>query len=252
LCASVRPPEAMTPLRWAAASLPGHGHRAPDAPARWVKRAVLPGRVRAVMEAYQAVPLPLAGLAMSYLGDGDLVSALPPCVAGLTPAECGDADSHYSRVVCALCYLAMGGLDEAHNLVTPLSWGSRTMYAGAPVQDSPAAQEASYVHALVHRHEGKHLGEFGTGWSNAKFWARRTGPHPIMDDLRQEAIKLAKGNPKLTEHMQGHSSEWDPSHFVTLCQDAVATGDTAAAEFCRRVAFAEWKLLVQHCHEQML
>lgn len=81
------------------------------------------------------------------------------------------------------------------------------MYAGAPVQDSPAAQEASYVHALVHRypltppqlatvqthpmmfiplgapglaphhtpgmllcacrHEGKHLGEFGTGWSNA-------------------------------------------------------------------------------------
>lgn len=43
---------------------------------------------------------------------------------------------------------------------------------------------------------------------HAEFWARRTGPHPIMDDLRQEAIKLAKGNPKLTEHMQGKWGIW--------------------------------------------
>jgi hypothetical protein len=125
---------------------------------------------------------------MAYLPTADLATSFPPCVAGLTPAECGDADSHYARVICALCYLAMGGLDEAHNMarhhnhrpllspqqmkniyesilvdatltlpthgvvqVTPLSWESRTPFSGPPVINSPAVQEASYVHTLIHR-----------------------------------------------------------------------------------------------------
>ena len=37
--------------------------------------------------------------------------------------------------------------------VTPLCWASPTTYAGQPIPDSPAARDAAYVHALVHRCE---------------------------------------------------------------------------------------------------
>ena len=70
------------------------------------------------------------------------------------------------------------GLDEAHNIVLPYSWGQPTAQAGPPVPDSPASQESSYCHALVHRKEGEHDGELGlTGWSNSCFWFKTTGQH---------------------------------------------------------------------------
>ncbi len=64
---------------------------------------------------------------------------------------------HHARVVAGLLHVACGGLDQAHNLVTPLCWGAPTPYAGRPIAGSAAAQDASYVHALVHRAE--------VGWS---------------------------------------------------------------------------------------
>ena len=52
------------------------------------------------------------------------------------------------------------------------------MQAGPPVKDSPASQESSYCHALVHRKEGEYDGELGlTGWSNSCFWFKTTGQH---------------------------------------------------------------------------
>ncbi|GFH15505.1 uncharacterized protein HaLaN_11744 [Haematococcus lacustris] len=55
-------------------------------------------------------------------------------------------------------HVAFGALDKAHNLVTPLSWGGRTEYGGEPIPKSPAAKEAAYVHALVHRCWQPHAG----------------------------------------------------------------------------------------------
>lgn len=52
-------------------------------------------------------------------------------------------------------------------------------HAQPPIRGSPAAQEAAYVHALVHRWEGTHEGEFGTGFNNANYWYRAAGHHPV-------------------------------------------------------------------------
>lgn len=41
---------------------------------------------------------------------------------------------------------------------------------GKPIVNSPAAAEASYVHAIIHRQEGQCIGEFGSGFSNANYW----------------------------------------------------------------------------------
>lgn len=57
---------------------------------------------------------------------------------------------------CSSCGLGTGrcrGLDHAHNLVTPLCWGAATAYGGRPIEGSPAAHDAAYVHALIHRSE---------------------------------------------------------------------------------------------------
>lgn len=43
---------------------------------------------------------------------------------------------------------------------------------GKPIPDSPAAAEAAYVHAIIHRQEGQCIGEFGSGFSNANYWYR--------------------------------------------------------------------------------
>lgn len=95
--------------------------------------------------------------------ESEPTAPLPPCVHGLSPRDVAPApeQDHMARVVAALLYLAVGGLDQAHNLVTPLCWGSRTAYGGPPIRGSAAAQDAAYVHALVHRQEGACDGEVG-------------------------------------------------------------------------------------------
>ncbi|GLC43029.1 hypothetical protein PLESTM_001415000 [Pleodorina starrii] len=138
-----------------------------------------PERVQAVLDHLEANPMRLQSIPMIY--EADCSSAhLPAAVQGLTPEDVmpppsqrrgadPQAAEHFARVVAGLLYVACGGLDQAHNLVTPLCWGAPTPYGGKPIPGSPAAQDASYVHALVHRAEGLHDGEFGTGFSNANY-----------------------------------------------------------------------------------
>ncbi|GFR52205.1 hypothetical protein Agub_g14745, partial [Astrephomene gubernaculifera] len=111
----------------------------------------------------QTHPMRLQSTPMMY--DADVSSShLPAAVQGLAPADVmppeaerrgadPTAAEHYARVVAALLYVACGGLDQAHNLVTPLSWGAPTPFAGPPLPGSPAAKDAAYTHALVHRSE---------------------------------------------------------------------------------------------------
>merc|ERR1712232_1366233 len=83
----------------------------------------------------------------------------------------------------ALAYVVHGGLDEAHNLVTPLSWPASTPFAGPPKTGGIAEHDASYLHALIHRREGDLIGEFGTGFHNSNYWWGNTGVHPVFPHL---------------------------------------------------------------------
>jgi hypothetical protein len=148
--------------------------------------------------------------------------------------------------------VACGGLDQAHNLVTPLSWGAWTPYAGAPKPGSPAAREAAYVHALIHRQEGSCDGEFGSGFSNANYWYAAAGPQPWGEALLKAAHKAAAGNPGLEQHVAKHGGKWTPTQFVALCASAAGGRDAAALAFCQRVMTAELELLVDHCCSAMV
>ncbi|GLC49681.1 hypothetical protein PLESTB_000275100 [Pleodorina starrii] len=232
-----------------------------------------PERVQAVLDHLEANPMRLQSIPMIY--EADCSSAhLPAAVQGLTPEDVmpppsqrrgadPQAAEHFARVVAGLLYVACGGLDQAHNLVTPLCWGAPTPYGGKPIPGSPAAQDASYVHALVHRAEGLHDGEFGTGFSNANYWYAATGPHPVhprvLDSMRRHAA--AAGDARLQQLAANHGDAFSPAKWVAVCAEAARGGgaggaggggrDAALAGWCERVAADEFRALLEHCYSRL-
>ena len=107
-------------------------------------------RAFALSPAFALVPEDLPG----GLSDAERLKLLET-----TGRSAGDA----AAATCALLQLACGGLDEAHNRVTPLSWPDGTLFGGPPIYDSEAREDATLIHCLIHVREGKYPGEFGTG-----------------------------------------------------------------------------------------
>jgi hypothetical protein len=60
-----------------------------------------------------------------------------------------------AAAMCGLLQLACGGLDEAHDRITPMSWPDGTLFGGPPIAGSSAREDATLLHCLVHIREGK-------------------------------------------------------------------------------------------------
>jgi len=84
-----------------------------------------------------------------------------------------------------------------------------------------ATAEGSFWHAIMHRREGD--------FSNAKYWFRKVGPHPVYELLSAET-----------------ASDWDPYEFVDACQSAFRIGG-AEQQRCRQLQQREWELLFDVC-----
>ena len=111
-----------------------------------------------------------------------------------------------AAAICALLQLACGGLDEAHNRITPLSWPDGTLFGGPPIYDSVARDDAILIHCLIHIREGKYPGEFGTGWNNANFWAGQVGrEHPIFEQIQHASAVVVRKFPHLAAEVEALS-----------------------------------------------
>ena len=136
-------------------------------------------------------------------------------------------DLGFAAACCSALWLYHDYLDQSHRIS----------------QNIPGAT-GSYWHGIMHRRE--------PDASNAKYWFRRVGTHPVFTPLAQAARELigAQAASDLdTDQLFDAAGAWDPFAFVDACESARGSG-SPAEDLCRRIQLAEWRLLFHDSYRQ--
>jgi hypothetical protein len=149
------------------------------------------------------------------------------------------SDDH--RIFRALIYMSVNELDAAHDIVQRMS-----------------TLDALYIHALLHRLEGKHVGEANMkGWSNSDYWNDQVGMNhpnfPIVKEYACAAVNDTKESfltsPLVNKFVQKLSlmTDWQPSLFLHLCMSGFNgdDADTTCVRYCEMVTMYEYRLLLE-------
>ncbi len=160
------------------------------------------------------------GPAIAELIVGDRLNPLGPGTpnhavrAQLTAVDIGPMrDRDMAQACVAGLWLLHNFLDESHTISQDI-----------------ATPTGSYWHGLMHRRE--------PDASNAAYWFRRVGEHPIFPELAEEANSLG---------LRSLSSRWDPFVFIDLCEKHRDTG-TPDEQTLRRMQRREWEVLFDYCY----
>jgi hypothetical protein len=169
----------------------------------------------------------MASVPLNELGSGTPVADKRPLLAQLNDvslvAPHVSRDTAAALACCTGLWLRYDFLDESHRISQDL--------------ETP---EGSFWHGIMHRREGD--------FSNAKYWFRRVGAHPVFDELAIEAVHLAgKLMPDIAVDFLTDGTHWDPYRFVDLCEQAVGSGSDLE-ELCRELQRREWDLLFDFCY----
>ncbi|MBW3623793.1 MAG: hypothetical protein KY468_10350 [Armatimonadetes bacterium] len=144
-----------------------------------------------------------------------------------------DADPDYARAVKSGLLLWNDSLNESHSIS----------------QGIPNVT-GSYWHGIMHRRE--------PDFSNAKYWFRQVGDHPIFPSLREQAIGVFRSVEDTSEYARMRlqqiegTPQWDPFAFVDWCEEAVSNsqGSHDEAHLLEAVQLREIELLITHSYRK--
>jgi hypothetical protein len=132
-------------------------------------------------------------------------------------------DANMAACCIAAVWLLHDYLDESHKISQAIDTAT-----------------GSFWHAIMHRREGD--------FSNARYWFRHVGPHPVFGAIGQRATELAaaRGEEPLVRKLAA-SGTWDPFAFVELCRAAIG-GPANLRDLCLDIQQAEYELLFDYCY----
>lgn len=134
--------------------------------------------------------------------------------------------SEMAKAARAGLVMGAGDWDEAHRLVQEL--------------DTP---EAQYWHAIAHRRE--------PDTSNAKYWFRRVGNHPVMDKL-VPVLTGPDGSHNTVVELLTKNGIWDPITFVDVCMACHEGSRRELLPILLDIQQKEFTLLLDYCVQQAL
>ncbi len=145
-------------------------------------------------------------------------AAARPLLAALSDASFGPRAARRPDAAAACragLWLRFNFLDESHKIIQEI-----------------ATPEGSFWHGILHRRE--------PDASNAAYWFRRIGNHPVFEPLARAASELG---------LRLDAARWDPFAFIDLCEKHRGTGGEQET-LIRQVQRREWELLFDHCWRQ--
>ena len=125
---------------------------------------------------------------------------------------------HDAECVKSALWLLFDYFEESHNLCQNI-----------------ATPSGSYWHAILHRREPDE--------SNAVYWFRRVGEHPIFPELLSDARELIGSTPKPDLQKLGSGSVWDAPLFAKIC---CSSPDAVTEKICAEIQAREWELLFEN------